>query len=97
MAKTTMPPCFCPEEAAMSCDWSVEVNIGYQRPGHPEAQKSQVQWDLTQIPQLLAQAILQAMVATTNEKGLEVYAAWQRGCFEGDSPEEMVARVRDMI
>ena len=97
MAKDTMPPCFCDEESATSCDWSVGVDIHYQRPGHPEAEKSRVQWELEQVPQLLAQIILQAMVAAANEKGLEVYAAWQRGCFEGDSPDEMVARARDMI
>ncbi len=97
MAKNTMPPCFCDEESMSSCDWSVGVDIHYQRPGHPEAQNSQVQWELTHIPQLLAQLILQTMVAAANEKGLEVYAAWQRGCFESDSPDEMIARVREML
>ena len=97
MPNTNMPPCFCDEEAATSCDWTVGLNVNYQRPGHPEAPSSQLQWELAQIPQLLAQVVMQAMVAAANEKGLEVYVAWQRGCFEGDTPDEMAARVRDMI
>ena len=97
MPNTNLPPCFCNEEAMTSCDWTVGLNANYQRPGHPEAPSSQAQWEITQIPQLLAQVVMQAMVAAANEKGLEVYAAWQRGCFEGDTPDEMVARVRDMI
>ena len=97
MAKNAMSPCFCDDEAMSSCDWSVGADIHYQRPGHPEAQESRVEWTLNGVPQLLAQVILQTMVAAANEKGLEVYAAWQRGCFDGDSPDEMIARVREML
>ena len=80
-----------------SCDWVVKATIEYSRPGHPEAVTSRVPWELSNVPQLLAQVILQASVAAVNQKGLEVYAAWQQGCFDGDTPDEMVARVRSML
>jgi len=97
MPVNSMPPCFCDEEAMSSCDWRVGVVANYQRPGHPEAVNNQVQWELDKIPQLLAQVIFQASIAAVNEKGLEVYAAWQQGCFENDTQEEMIARVRGML
>lgn len=96
MVTNTMPPCFCDEES-MSCDWAVNVTIEYSRPGHPEMVASKVEWELAQIPQLLAQALVQASVSAVNEKGAEVYGAWAQGCFDGDTTEQMIARVRGMI
>lgn len=91
------PPCFCSEEAALSCDWKLNITMEYSREGHPEAVTSKVEWDLDKIPHMLAQALLQANVAVVNEKGIEVYAAWAKGCFDGDTPEQMVERVKEMI
>lgn len=96
MPNVNLPPCFCDEDA-LGCDWTVKVTIEYSRPGHPESVSNCVPWELNNIPQLLAQALLQANVAAVNKTGLEVYSAWMQGCSAGDTPEELVARVREML
>lgn len=97
MATNTIPPCFCAEDDAQSCDWTVKVTIEYSRPGHPESVSSRVPWELNNVPHLLAQALLQANVDAVNKKGIEVYSAWAQGCFDGDTVEEMIARVRGTL
>ena len=85
-----LPDCFCNSEALSACDWTVEVSVKYHRPGDPAAPVSEVPWSLTNIPQPLAQVILQSMVAAVNKNGLDVYVAWAEGCGQG----EIGAKVR---
>lgn len=92
-----MPECFCSEEGMTSCDWVLTASLGYSRPGDDSVPKNSLDWTLEHIPQLLAQIILQAQIQAMNEKGLEVYAAWQQGCFANDSPEEMVDRAKALM
>lgn len=96
MSNPNLPPCFCNDDAN-GCDWVVNVTMSYSRPGHPDMPTSTVEWEMAQIPQLLAQAILQAGVSAINEKGAEVYATWAQGCIENETPTELIARVRAML
>lgn len=95
--RSEVPECFCDAEAMSSCDWVVKGSVGYHRPGQDAAQEYDVGFTLTNIPQLLAYAIVTAQVQAMNARGAEVYEAWMTGCFDGDTQEELISKVRQLV